>query len=63
MKKLKHGEKVMDRYGFIYTVDEQEGNTVYLEVHASNKVTMQRKWIHRTKCFRVKPERKVGNET
>jgi len=53
MKRLKKGEKVKDRYGNVYTVRGQVGDTVYLEVHPSDKVTLQRAWIHRTKCFRL----------
>ncbi len=51
MRNIEHGEKVKDRYGNVYTASGQIGNTVYLEVHESDRVTLQRGWIHRAKCY------------
>ena len=47
MRLLKLGEKVMDLYSSVHTVDRQEGNTVYLSDGT---------WIHRTKCYPVRAQ-------
>lgn len=51
MRRLKRGEKVLDRYGTVHTVDRQEGNTVYLTTRKTDKISFQMGWIHRTKCY------------
>ena len=30
MRNIEHGEKVKDRYGNVYTAEEQVGNTVFM---------------------------------
>jgi len=51
MTKVKRGDKVIDRYGKVFGVRGQIGNTIYLE---------NGEWIHAANCWKLFWSRALG---